>query len=68
MDLVVALEQNGYARDGVTLNFVIANTYQDLMYSTGAASNLQILQKYSSKYGNVIVSDIKKDVMKLPSE
>jgi len=47
-DLFVALSQNGFARDDVTLEYVIANSYQDAQYSPEARANLDILLKYSA--------------------
>ena len=42
-DLFEALAKNGFARDNVTLEYVIANTAQDAQYSPGARENLEIL-------------------------
>jgi len=45
-DLFDALAKNGYARDNVTLEYVIANTAQDMQYSPEARENLAVLMKY----------------------
>jgi hypothetical protein len=58
-ELVKVLSENGYARDSVTLDYVIANTMQDGQYSAGAHANARILLKYS-QYGKMTVGEIKR--------
>lgn len=59
MDLIDALDKNGFAKNCVTLNSVIANTMQDGQYSAEARENSQILMKYASVYGNFTIEDIR---------
>jgi hypothetical protein len=58
-DLFEALAANGFAKDSVTLGYVIANTWQDAQYSPGASANAQILSKYL-EYKDVKIGDLKR--------
>lgn len=59
-DLKKLLESNGYSRnENITLDQIIANTMQDGQYSAGAYQSAQALAKYSEKYGNMTVKEIK---------
>lgn len=53
-DLFEALAKNGFARDNVTLEYVIANTAQDAR----ARENLEILMKYI-EYQKVTIRNLK---------
>jgi hypothetical protein len=57
-DLFEALAKNGFARDNVTLEYVIANTAQDAQYSSEARENLEILMKYI-EYQKVTIRNLK---------
>jgi hypothetical protein len=59
-ELVSALAENGFAKDGrATLNSVAANTMQDGQYSLGARENAAVLMKYTAQYGHLTVAEIK---------
>jgi hypothetical protein len=58
-DLFEALENNGFAFNDRTLEYVIANTAQDAQYSPDARANLAVLMKYE-EYKKIKVGDLKK--------
>lgn len=57
-ELFEALAKNGFARNDVTLGYVIANTAQDCQYSPEARENLAILMKYE-EYKNIKIGVLK---------
>jgi hypothetical protein len=58
-DLFEALAKNGYAKSGdVTLEYVIANTAQDVQYSSEAVANLRVLMKYE-EYAKLKIYELK---------
>lgn len=59
MELLDALAHNGFAKDYVTLNYVIANTMQDGQYSAEARENSRILMKYATVYGDMTIGDLR---------
>ena len=57
-DLFKALENNGFAFNDRTLEYVIANTAQDAQYSPEARANLAVLMKYE-EYKKIKIGDLK---------
>jgi hypothetical protein len=63
-ELIQALEHNGFARDNVTLDYVIGNTMQDGQYSAGAWQAAERLGKFLPMYGQWTIAQIKEAAQK----